>query len=307
MSAIEFLRRYRPEDLIPSSAHGEYELRSHRSFKINGDSSVWHWKSRDIGGKSALDYLIHVEGVSFVNAVLQLCADSPVYIPAMHEVVERQRPVFVLPERAPDTQRVTTYLQSRGISVAVIQQCIQAGILYESLPYHNCVFVGKDETGTPRYAALRGTFLHGKPFKAEQSGSDKRHSFCISPLKSCITLAVFESAIDAMAEMSLYGGDKYRLSLGGIYAPSDPAKAMHKPPPALAHYLQSHPDITKLEICLDNDTAGRTAAAQIASFYSGKYALEIRLPPLEHGDYADLAQLKLKGAAHAKSRAAPCR
>ena len=50
MTAIEFLRRYRPNDLVKSSARGEFELRSHDSFKINGESSVWHWKSRGIGG-----------------------------------------------------------------------------------------------------------------------------------------------------------------------------------------------------------------------------------------------------------------
>ena len=60
MTAIEFLRRYRPGSLVKSSARGEYQLAEHDSFKINGESSVWHWKSRDIGGKSALKYLIYV-------------------------------------------------------------------------------------------------------------------------------------------------------------------------------------------------------------------------------------------------------
>ncbi|MFR3074837.1 MAG: hypothetical protein ACLTMA_10640 [Gemmiger formicilis] len=69
MTAIEFLRRYRPGSLVKSSARGEYQLAEHDSFKINGESSVWHWKSRDIGGKSALKYLIYVEGVPFVEAV----------------------------------------------------------------------------------------------------------------------------------------------------------------------------------------------------------------------------------------------
>lgn len=59
MTAIEFLRRYRPNSLVKSSARGEYQLAEHDSFKINGESSVWHWKSRDIGGKSALKYLIY--------------------------------------------------------------------------------------------------------------------------------------------------------------------------------------------------------------------------------------------------------
>ena len=34
MTAIEFLRRYRANDLVKSSARGEFELKSHDSFKI---------------------------------------------------------------------------------------------------------------------------------------------------------------------------------------------------------------------------------------------------------------------------------
>ena len=73
MTAIEFLRRFRPHELVRSGSRGEFQLREHDSFKINGESSIWHWKSRDIGGKSALDYLIKVEGMKFVDAVLALC------------------------------------------------------------------------------------------------------------------------------------------------------------------------------------------------------------------------------------------
>ena len=52
---------------------------------------MWHWKSRDIGGTSALKYLIYVEGVPFVEAVQLLCDESPMYIPVQHEAVERER------------------------------------------------------------------------------------------------------------------------------------------------------------------------------------------------------------------------
>ena len=219
MTAIEFLRRYRADDLVKSSARGEFELKSHNSFKINGESSLWHWKSRGIGGKSALDYLMHVEGCSFVEAVRLLCEEQPSFIPQRHEEVERQRPPFELPEKSPTTTRVEAYLRCRGISQAVIDHCLQTGILYESLPYHNCVFVGRDAGGTPRYAALRGTYTYGKQFKGESTGSDKRFGFCIEPATESSAVAVFEAAIDAMAEMSLAGdaADKYRLSLGGIY------------------------------------------------------------------------------------------
>ncbi|MEF2874005.1 MAG: hypothetical protein U0O46_06525, partial [Gemmiger qucibialis] len=114
MTAIEFLRRYRPNSLVKSSARGEYQLAEHDSFKINGESSVWHWKSRDIGGKSALKYLIYVEGVPFVEAVQLLCEESPMYIPVQHEAVERERPPFRLPNPALNNDRVTRYLLGRG-------------------------------------------------------------------------------------------------------------------------------------------------------------------------------------------------
>ena len=213
MTAIEFLRRYRADDLVKSSARGEFELKSHNSFKINGESSLWHWKSRGIGGKSALDYLMHVEGCSFVEAVKMLCDEQPVFTPQSHANVERQRPPFKLPEKSPTTTRVEAYLRCRGISPQVIQKCIDDGILYESLPYHNCVFVGRDADGVPKYAALRGTYTYGKQFKGESTGSNKRFGFCIEPTAESSAAAVFEAAIDAMAEMTLAGdtADKYRL------------------------------------------------------------------------------------------------
>ena len=115
MTAIEFLRRYRPGALEKSSARGEYQLVAHDSFKINGESSVWHWKSRNIGGRSALNYLIYVENVSFVEAVQMLCGESPSYIPVEHEQIEKKRLPFKLPPKAADNSRVTRYLLGRGV------------------------------------------------------------------------------------------------------------------------------------------------------------------------------------------------
>ena len=84
-------------------------MAEHDSFKINAESSLWHWKSRDIGGKSALNYLIYVEGVPFVEAVRLLCEESPGYVPTPHEQVERKRPPF----RLPPIEKTAT--ESRGI------------------------------------------------------------------------------------------------------------------------------------------------------------------------------------------------
>ena len=144
MSAIEFLRRYRPGELVKTDSRGEFELREHDSFKINEETSFWHWKSRDAGGRSALDYLVKVEGVKFVDAVLALCEENPSYIPPPFQ--PEQEKEFALPPAAANNRRVFAYLLKRGISRKVIEACIRAGILYESADYHNAVFVGKDET-----------------------------------------------------------------------------------------------------------------------------------------------------------------
>lgn len=319
--AIEFLRRYRSDDLVPAHARGEFQLKSHDSFKINGESSVWHWKSQDIGGRSALDYLIHVEGVPFVEAVRQLCDERPGPAPVPHLVVQRRRPAFTLPPAAPTTARVERYLLGRGISPRVIRTCIRQGILYESHPWHNCVFVGRDETGRARYAALRST--GGALFKYEQAGSEKMYGFCIMPVyyssvstddnKSCASfgvggplsapvrrVSVFESAIDAMAEMTLCDDNtpKYRLSLGGIYAPAEGSRTSEsvreaKALPSLSAFLQRHPQVCEIEVCLDNDHAGMYAADQIQRHYANKYRVIVNLPAIQVKDYADMAQLRM--------------
>lgn len=218
MTAIEFLQRYRPEELVKAGSRGEFQLRTHDSFKINGETSNFHWKSRDIGGKSALDYLVKVEEMRFVDAVLTLCKESPGYVPPPPLPEQEKR--FVLPPAAESNRRVSAYLMKRGIDRKVIEACFRAGILYESADHHNAVFVGKDEAGAARYAFLRGTYTRGKPFKAEVSGSDKRFCFLLPPKKESKRLAVYEAAIETLAHLTLEEtADKWRLSLGGIYAP----------------------------------------------------------------------------------------
>lgn len=292
MCAIEFLQKYRPGELVQGGARNEYQLRSHDSFKINGETSLWHWKSRDIGGKSALDYLIHVEGAGFVEAVEILCGEIPAQRPVVPARTE-EKP-FSLPAPSADNRRVAAYLAGRGIDRKVLAACFRAGILYESAEYHNAVFVGKDETGTARYAFLRGTYPKGKPFKAEVSGSDKRYSFCVPPKGESRRVAVYEGAVDALAHLTLEGrSDKYRLSLGGVYAPKEgEAERNFRTPPALAAFLSRHPEVEELELCLDNDFAGRWAAEHIAGEFSEKYHVAQNLPEREGWDYADLAQEK---------------
>ena len=43
MTAIEFLRRFRPNELVRSGSRGEFQLREHDSFKINGSDRRSDW------------------------------------------------------------------------------------------------------------------------------------------------------------------------------------------------------------------------------------------------------------------------
>lgn len=83
----------------------------------------------------------------------------------------------------------------------------------------------------------------------EQSGSDKAYSFCVPPSGKCCRVAVYEAAIETLAHMTLEGNrtDKYRLSVGGIYAPKDGRRKRGKPPLALEHFLENHPRLRRLK------------------------------------------------------------
>ena len=142
MTAYEYLRTHQAQRLQKTRTRNEWQLTDHDSFKINELSSKWHWKSRDIGGVSALRFLIEVDGMKFTDAVKLLCEESPSFIPT--QAVEREKLPFKLPERYCNCRRIRAYLNHRGISDEVITYCISHEILYESVPYHNAVFVSYD-------------------------------------------------------------------------------------------------------------------------------------------------------------------
>ena len=136
VTAMEYLQKHQPSRLKRSTARNEWELTDHDSFKINGITSKWHWKSRDIGGISALNFLIRVDGMEFREAVEMLLQENPSLACLPSQPEERQKKPFVLPEPFRNCSRVQRYLNSRGISSEVIRYCRKLGILYESTPYH---------------------------------------------------------------------------------------------------------------------------------------------------------------------------
>lgn len=169
---LSYLQRYEPSNL-KRVAGNVYCTREHDSLKIS--NGKWYWWSRGIGGYSALDYLMKVRELGFVEAVQTLTGDMGDWKPPPPAVKKDEPKVLLLPEKNADCDKVTEYLFGRGIDYQLIQDCIAEGIIFEGRKYHNAVFVGKDKNGTPKYAALRSTV--GSSFKGDASGSDKRYSF----------------------------------------------------------------------------------------------------------------------------------
>ena len=66
LDLLTYLQRFDPQELVHVSG-STYCTREHDSLKIS--NGKWNWFSRGIGGKTALDYLIKVQGFSFTQAV----------------------------------------------------------------------------------------------------------------------------------------------------------------------------------------------------------------------------------------------
>ena len=69
MDLLTYLRSYEPDELVRFSGE-TYCTRTHDSLKIS--NGKWYWFSQNIGGRSALDYLVKVKEISFPEAVKML-------------------------------------------------------------------------------------------------------------------------------------------------------------------------------------------------------------------------------------------
>lgn len=276
MDLLTYLQNFEPGELV-KVANGTYCTREHDSLKIS--NGKWFWFSRQIGGVSALDYLIHVKGYTLPDAVeiiLGRAVSQPI---VAYKPVDTPRELL-LPPRNGTNSHVTAYLRSRGIHPAVLDHCYRNDLLYESRDYHNAVFLGYDEHRVPKYAALRGT--RGR-FKGEASGSDKQFSFQIPASGESGDVHVFEAAIDLLsyATLEYRAGRDWRrdhlLSLAGVFK----TKRREVVPVALKRFLTVHPQIKRLHLHLDNDEIGRGAAEGIEAGLGQQYTV-LNEPP-EYG------------------------
>ena len=286
---LDYLTTHEPNNVRMSKGRtNEYFLVEHDSLKMS--NGKWFRHSTQQGGHSALDFLIKIRGIPFADAVETLTGKSaasslnPPPAKILHKLSPPQKP-FVLPAPNKNNDRVIAYLRGRGIDKEVINRCIRTGILYENIN-HRCVFVGRDENNVPKYASERGT---ADGWKKDIARSNKWFCFALPPEQPLSkatnkTLAVFEAPVDLLAHHTIHkigqtGWDGHRLSLGGISSKG------------LFGFMERHPEIADVELCLDSDQPGKEATERIIKELLGdnRYAgMKITVVPAPFGtDYAD--------------------
>ena len=291
MDLLTYLRTFEPNELVHIGCN-HYCTREHDSLKIS--NGKWYWFSRGFGGYNALDYLVKVKDIPFVEAVERISGVAA-YTPSTASQTDKAKKpkVLLLPKANRCATHAYNYLRSRGIDSELIDYCLQTDRIYESLPYHNVVFVGLDRYNKPRYATLRGI---GTDFIGEANGSDKRFSFSIPALNSD-SLYLFESTIDLLSFATLVkqnGGNwqlNHLVSLAGVYKPKENLQESSLPL-TLTRYLSEYPNIKRITLRLDNDKAGGYMANALVALLSDKYEVSVQPPPCGK-DYNDYLCMKL--------------
>ena len=269
LTAFDYLKNYHP-DLLIRNGRKDYIHADHDSLHFS--NGKWYWWSQRKGGTSAIDYLVIVEGYTFMYAcdtIMDAMQISPPVI--THERPKETKP-FTLPAKDASNDEGFRYLyEERKIDPEIISYFIAKGQIYQDRYYKNVVFVGFNGD-LPAYAFKRG--IHSD-IKCEHAGSNKAFSFSFTTIYSD-ELHVFEGAIDMLSYMTLLkmkGSPFYShncLSLGGA-ATGIASKSEADVPIALHSYLKRNGHIRKIILHLDNDETGRRASKHIISVLNGSY------------------------------------
>jgi hypothetical protein len=116
---LDYLQTYEPGNVKKSGAN-EHCMVEHDSLKMS--NGKWFRHSRQYGGYSALDFLVKVRGVHFVDAVESL-TERRYFSQDHYKTMSKadpplQRPPskpFTLPKPNRNPDRVIAYLRGRGI------------------------------------------------------------------------------------------------------------------------------------------------------------------------------------------------
>lgn len=253
------------------------KLEGYGGLYIDPIKNKWNCFSQGKGG-GPIQLAMFLENKTWVESVKTLLGNSYEgnIVQANHRDItinHEENKEFILPKKNKTFNHVIAYLiRTRGIDKDIVYRCIQNKTLYED-EKRNCVFVGYDKEGIPRYAGLRGTNSN-KVFKGEVENSNKAFSFNI--LGKTNKLYIFESPIELMSYLTLqkkftYDAEfsNHMLSLGCLATV------------ALNQYLDDNPNIKELNICLNNDKWGIAATNNIKEEYQDRYRMKIEFPKLK--------------------------
>ena len=191
---------------------GETLIRSGRDLRLKSDHSVtirgneWFDHATQKGGHPVTFIQRHY-GLSYPEAMRLLLGGEQgrTYARARDIAAEEPKP-FALPPANDNMRRTFAYLiKQRHIDPDVISTFAKNHVLYEDKPYHNAVFVGRDENGMARHAHKRSTNSYGKTFRINIDGSDPRYSF--HHIGKDGSLFVFEAPIDLMSFATMFPYD----------------------------------------------------------------------------------------------------
>ncbi len=226
---------------------------THDSVTIHGGKWYDHKNQR---GGYAVKFLQEFLGFSFQDSVIELLGGHCSAQTQNRVYREPPKPVikpFELPEPNSDMRRVFAYLtKQRFISPDIISHFAHEHKIYEDGKYHNAVFVGMDENGTPKQASVRSTLSFGKTFRITVASSDTKYSF--SHFGNDEKLFVFEAPIDMLSFITLYQKDWQQhsyIAMNGVYES------------AVLKALESHSDLRSVYLCTDNDEGGIEAAERL--------------------------------------------
>lgn len=300
----------------------------HDSIVIYEDDNTYHRYSNGNGG-DAVAFMMEFSGIDEsdlnkhdqVNECIRMLEQRLKINPelAVQQVrYKREKPKFVMPEKADTNRKVRDYLcRTRGIEERIIDKWINEGLLFQEVGrYGNCVFVSRDENGNPVYGVKRSADPVRK-FVVDVEGSDYSRGFFIPGKMDSYTemkdinasehkiLFVTEAVIDLMSLQSLYlrrRDYELRQQCKLDCEPEDYENRFLnsnwyslngcRKYDGLLNTIASHEGIKDIFLALDNDEAGRNASQAIKDeiqkrFPDRKINVSIRVPPTEGRDWND--------------------
>ena len=220
--------------------------------KISIKGNLWYDQYTQEGG-DAIDFARRFfDCETYPDAVAMLIGENISTIKSEQNETEKNGKPFSLPLAHLDMRRVFAYLIfQRGVDRDVIHAFAHKQLIYEEAYYHNCIFVGHDENGTPQHAHKRGT-TSDSTFKCTEIGSDPKYSFHWNGTSD--RLYIFEAPIDMLSYISMHktGWQTHHYVALCSVAPQ-----------AAMKMLKLNENIKKAILCLDNDATGNAACERI--------------------------------------------